>query len=123
MITISPIENLQRLEELFKNHGLFIGENASGVEAKFENESLGYCLFDLDDKGILIHILEPKDDIMMADGILRSALHVAAERSRMNAVYSMGAPEELFEKLGFILDKEKRTLNIDKLFGGCGCKK
>jgi hypothetical protein len=59
---------------------------------------------------------------MLADGVLRSALHVAAERSAMDARYVDTAPVELFKKLGFIKDADEHTLNIDKLFGGCGCK-
>lgn len=123
MISISPVDSLDYLNELFKEFGLEINKKSSAVVALFDKERLGVCLYDIDDKGILIRELSPQDDIMLADGILRSALHVAAERSAMDARFSVEMPCEIFEKLGFILNKEERTLNIDKLFGGCCCGK
>jgi hypothetical protein len=60
---------------------------------------------------------------MLADGILRAALHQAAERSAMDARYSPDVPEALLKTLGFIKDADTRTLDIDKLFGSCcSCK-
>ena len=50
---------------------------------------------------------------MLADGILRSALHIAAERSIMDARYAENASEELFEKLGFVKNKEEKQLDIE----------
>ena len=63
-----------------------------------------------------------KEDLMLADGILRSALHVAAERSAMDAFYNDASDEGFYQKLGFIKSKEEKRLDIDKLFGGCCCK-
>ena len=40
---------------------------------------------------------------MLADGILRSALHVAAERSAMDARYADAAPMDVLKKLDFNL--------------------
>lgn len=123
MISISPVNDCDFLKKLFDEFDLKINEKSSAVVALFDKERLGACLYDIDDKGILIRELSPKDDIMLADGILRSALHVAAERSAMDARYDANMQFEIFEKLGFILNKEERTINIDKLFGGCCCDK
>ena len=41
----------------------------------------------------------------------------------MDAHYSENLDEAILEKLGFILSKEDKSLDIDKLFGGCCCKK
>ena len=123
MITILPVKEKETIVKYYADKGIEFSDNASVVEAKFSDEVLGYCIFDLFSDGITVHTLEPINDIMLADGILRSALHIAAERSAMNALYSEFAPEELFEKLDFILDKKERKLNIDKLFGDCCCKK
>ena len=122
MITISPITDKERLSELYNENKIEFTDAAFGVSAISGTDELGYCLFDLYEKGIEVHILESHNDLSLADGILRSALHVAAERSAMDAVYSKNAPEDLFVKLGFILDKDERKLDIDKLFGGCNCK-
>ena len=121
MITLSACKEEEKIKEIFKEKSLDYNEKSGCVFARFENEILGYCLYYLDEKQICILYLEPQDDIMLADGILRSALHIAAERSAMDASYSEDAPESLFEKLGFILDKNSRKLDIDKLFKGCGC--
>ena len=123
MITISPIIDDSLLKKIFQENNLDKNENSSAVSAVFGEEVLGSCLFDIDDKSILVRSLSPKDDIMLADGILRAALHVAAERCAMNAQYAETAPIDVLDKLGFIKDQEKRTLDIDKLFGGCCCGK
>ena len=123
MITISPEKDKALVEKLFCDSGITASEFSSAVIAKFGAEILGFCLYDLDDKKIVIHKVSPEDDIMLADGILRSALHVAAERSAMDARYSEFADEKLFEKLDFIKNKAEKSLDIDKLFGGCCCQK
>jgi len=92
---------MQGIVTLFAENGVAAGDFSSAVIAKFGGELLGYCLYDLEDRKITVHKISPEDDIMLADGILRSALHVAAERSIMDAHYSDVAPESLFEKLGF----------------------
>lgn len=123
MITVSPQKDKSVVAELFSENGLLVSDFSSAVVAKCGDEVLGFCLYDLDDKKITVHKISPEEDIMLADGILRSALHVAAERSIMNAHYSEYAPEELFEKLEFIKSSSEKSLDIDKLFGGCGCSK
>lgn len=123
MITVSPEKDKTVIAELFSSSGILVNDFSAAVIAKCGDEILGFCLYDLDCKKIIVHKVEPKEDIMLADGILRSALHVAAERSVMDARYSEYAPEELFLKLGFIKNQAEKTLDIDKLFGGCGCQK
>ncbi len=121
MISISPVTDKELLSDLYNKNNIEPNINSSAVAAMFSNECLGYCLFDLDEKSIIIRFLFPQDDLMLADGILRSALHVAAERSAMNAFYSDTVSEETLEKLQFISDKDNKKLDIDKLFGGCCC--
>ena len=123
MISVLPCYDSQVVKELFENHNLEINDNSGCVIARSGELVLGYCLYDLTQKGITVRELEPKSDLSLADGILRSALHVAAERSAMDARYSDTAPEDIFKKLDFIVSAEEKTLNINKLFGGCNCKK
>ena len=61
-------------------------------------------------------------DDFLADGLLRSTLHVAAERSVLNAFYEGADTERLCEKLGFILNRDEKRLDTDKLFKSCCCK-
>ncbi|MDD6479494.1 MAG: hypothetical protein PUF48_06800 [Oscillospiraceae bacterium] len=123
MVTVLKEKDLELVDKLFSSNSVEKTEYSLAVTARFSDEILGYCLFDLEPERIVIHKVEPIEDIMLADGILRSALHIAAERSIMNAFYSKAADEELFLKLGFIKEKAERRLDIDKLFGGCGCKR
>lgn len=123
MISISPVADKERLEELYSKSGVELDEFSCAVAAYDRDKVLGYCLFELYEKGMTVTYLDPLDDIMLADGILRSALHVAAQRSAMDAHYSENLDEAILEKLGFILSKEDKSLDIDKLFGGCCCKK
>ena len=122
MITVLPCKESEKIKQRFLNAGFEFTEKSGFVTAECGGEEIGYCLYYLDEKGICILSLEPQNDIMLADGVLRSALHVAAERSAMDARYVDTAPVEIFKKLGFIKSEDEHTLNIDKLFGGCGCK-
>lgn len=122
MISVIPVKDKKEIEDIFKSRGFEVTENSGAVLAKSGNELLGSCLYYLDQKSIVILSVEPKEDLMLADGILRSALHVAAERSAMDAFYNDASDEGFYQKLGFIKSKEEKRLDIDKLFGGCCCK-
>ena len=123
MIEVKPIHERELLTQLYEKHALSLDGYSGGVLARCGEETLGYCLYTLTERGITVRILEPQDDRFLADGILRSALHVAAERSAMDARYSETAPESLFQTLGFVKDSAQKTLDIDLLFGGCHCQK
>lgn len=121
MISVLPCRDKSKIAELFNKHGLQTDDFSGCVIASTNDEALGYCLYRLDDKKITVFAVEPQGDIPLADGILRSALHVAAERFVLDAYYADCAPIDLFEKIDFIKDREEKRLNIDKLFGGCSC--
>ena len=121
MITVSPLSEKAEIEEFFKKTNLNTDENSGCVVAKSNGEILGFCLYKLTNEGITVIYIEPKDDLPLADGILRSVLHIAASRNVMDARYEGTDNEEIFSKLGFILDKSRKKLDIDKLFRGCGC--
>ena len=121
MISVIPCHNTAEIDALFKKHDLKTDEFSGCVIARAGNEVLGYCLYRLTKKEMVIFAVEPQGDIPLADGILRSALHVAAENFVLDAFYDDCAPIELFELLCFIKNKDEKRLNIDKLFGGCNC--
>lgn len=124
MIYLGPLKDENKIKQLFCAHNLSFGEHSGCVAARDGEQLLGLCLYDLDNEKMTIHYLEPLDDLAFADGILRSTLHVAAERSVMNAFYSEAAPEEVFKKLLFVKNSDEKSLNIDKLFESCcGCNK
>lgn len=121
MISVLPCKDSQQIEALFKKHNIVTDEFSGCVIAQTGDEILGYCLYRLDSKSIKVFAVEPQNDIMLADGILRSALHVAAENFVLDAYYDDSADIDLFKKLDFIKDANEKRLNIDKLFGGCNC--
>ena len=123
MISVLPCRDKVKIAELFNKHGLQTDDFSGCVIASTNDEALGYCLYRLDSKKITVFAVEPQGDIPLADGILRSTLHVAAERSIMNAFYSGGDIEKLCEKLGFIKDRAEKSLKINKLFEACCCER
>lgn len=123
MITLKPMTDKNAVELIYDKKGLVYNENSGCVTAECNNEVLGLCLYDLDKEKMVIRFIEPLNDIPLADGILRSTLHVAAERSIMDARYADTTDEDFFQKTGFIKNREEKSLNINKLFGGCNCQK
>ncbi len=121
MISVLPCRDKKEIERLFKKHNLQTNEFSGCVIASEKQTVLGYCLYNLNKQQMMVLSLEPQGDIPLADGILRSALHVAAENFVLDARYDDCAPVGLFEILGFIKNESEKTLNIDKLFGGCNC--
>lgn len=121
MISVLPCKDRAQIEALFKNHNIDTDDNSGCVIARTGNEVLGYCLYSLTEKTMTVFAVEPQGDIPLADGILRSALHVAAENFVLDVFYADCAPIDLFRTLQFIKNESEKRLNIDKLFGGCNC--
>ncbi len=121
MISVLPCRDRLEIEKLFNNHGLKTDEFSGCVIANEKQKVLGYCLYSLNKKTMTVFAVEPQNDIPLADGILRSALHVAAENFVLDTFYDDCAPVELFRMLGFVKNEDEKRLNIDKLFGGCSC--
>ncbi len=119
MLTLAPMGYKAQIESIFNEKGIAVSEYSGCVTAKNGDEVLGFCLYELDDKKITVHYIEPLDDIPLADGILRSTLHVAAERSVMNAFYTDTVPESFLKTIGFIKNADDKSLDIDKLFKSC----
>lgn len=124
MIEVLPIRDETKVKDFFESRNYEYKEGCGCVVARCGNDFLGYCTYILDKDKITVLNLEPTDDLMMADGILRSALHVADSRMIDKAFYSADSPEDIFKKLGFIKNQSERTLAIEKLKESCcGCKK
>lgn len=124
MLTVKPEKNPDVLKPLFAKNGVTYTEYSLAVIARADAEELGLCLFDVNAHLAMIRYLEPKTDLSLADGILRSAIHVALCNGATEAYYDNTAPEELFQKLKFIKNIDKKELNINKLFSSCqNCEK
>ncbi len=124
MITISPVKDKAEIEKYYLQFNQPFTENCGITLAQTDNKFLGCCLYEIDDKKIVINLITPQDDIMLVDGILRSALHIADFRGITDAFYSQTAPETLFKKLSFIKNEQEKSLKIEKLHeSGCCCQK
>lgn len=119
MIELRPLSDKNEMLCFYKKAELEVNEYSGCVKAADKGDVLGFCLYDLTQQRITIRYIEPLDDLGLADGILRSTLHVAAEKSIMNAFYADTVPEDFFKKLNFIKDESEKSLNIDKLFQSC----
>lgn len=119
MIEIIVSNDTNDTERLFCNHSLEYSGECLCVKAVSKNEVLGFCLFEILGNTVVIHHIEPNDDVMLSDGILRSALHIADERGVFEAYYKKTVSEELLVKLNFIENHEKRQLKFRNLFEKC----
>ena len=123
MLKLGPIKNEKETENIFKQKGFKYSEYSGCVKAQNGEKTEGLCLYELTNEKITILYIEPTTDIPLADGILRSTLHIAAERSILNAFYGDKMSEDFLNKIGFIKSKAEKTLDIDKLFKSCcGCQ-
>ncbi len=119
MIEIHPLRDKEKLAKLYVENKVKMNEDSMAVVCADSDEVLGFCLFDMLENSLVIHSLDPKNDLILVDGILRSALHVGVENGIMSAFYSENAPEDVFSKLKFIKNNENKELNVDKLFSSC----
>lgn len=115
-------EEKETARKYFLDNGIDFSETSGMLAAKDKNEILGYSLYTLNEKEMAV-IKIVSDDLMLFDGILRSTLHIAAERGVMRALYADSLDKTSLEKLSFIKDEGEKTLDIDKLFKSCcGCE-
>ena len=119
MLTLGPVSDREMVKSIFNEKNIEYNENSQCVSCTDEKEILGFCLFDLEKDKITVKYIEPVTDIALADGILRSSLHVAAVRSITAAYYDDTVPEDFLQSVKFIKNKNEKTLNIDKLFESC----
>lgn len=119
MIELAPLKDKNTIKQYFLKYELEFDEFSGVVTAKNGQEIIGFCIYSLDNEKMTVLYIEPISDIPLADGILRSTLHVAAERSIMNAFYAKTVPENFLEKIDFIKSKNEKSLKIDKLFKSC----
>lgn len=121
MITLKTTDKTEA-KAIFKKEEIEFFDYSNCLCAKDQDKILGYCLFDIKEGEMTIRAIEPQNDLMLLDGILRSTLHVAASRNIKEATWSQKAPAKIFKTLGFVTEESK--LNINKLYeSGCSCCK
>ncbi len=124
MITVLPVKSEADIKEFYTRFNQNFTENSGVTVARSGDDFLGCCLYEIDNEKIVINFITPEDDIMLADGILRSALHIADFRGIIDAFYTDNAPVALFKTLDFIKNEQEKSLKIQKLHeSACCCQK
>ncbi len=124
MLEVLKCEDFEITKKLFLNNGLDFSGDGLAVRAMFGKECLGYALFKIEDTAAFIFTIQPVDDIMLADGLLRTALHIGNERGITEAFYTDESLVPLLEKLDFIENMAEKRLKLQNLFTDCcGCLK
>ena len=118
MITVFPIKDREKTAEYFKKCGCKYSAHSGCCEAVCGNETLGYGIYELDESKMTVLSVESENGLMLADGILRSVLHLASRRG-ISEVYCSDKALPLCEKLGFIKSKEEKQLDISLLTKDC----
>lgn len=98
MVTLSVLKDKEKTARLFSEKGIEQNENSLCLVAFDGKNDLGISLFDITKDKAIIKYIEPLNDVSLADGILRSTLHIAAERFVMNVFYDSETVPEDFSK-------------------------
>jgi len=118
MLYLAPVSK-EEAKEFYKKSVFEFSKNSGCLCCKDGETILGFSLYDLDEKKMTVKYIEPIEDIALADGILRSTLHIAAENGVMDAFYSDTLSLEFLKKISFIKNENEKRLDIDKLFKSC----
>lgn len=120
MLEIKVIEDSAKKAEILSLHSKTEGE----IMAAFDRgEIIAYTIFSLSEKSATVENIVPEEDIALADGMLRSTIHVALTRGKSEVYYADTVNEKLLKTLKFIKDEDKKLLNHEKLFESCCCGK
>jgi len=123
MLEIKVLTDENKIGELLDRVGTEPSFDRGVMAAVDRDEVLAFSVFSLSADSMTIEYIEPSTDIPLADGMLRSTIHVALTRGKSEVFYAETVSKSLLETLKFIKDPEKRLLDSDKLFQSCcGCK-
>ncbi len=123
MIEIKVLEDRSKVSELLSSIGLEPSFDMGVMAAMDKDEVLAFSVFSLSGDSMTIERIVPETDIPLADGMIRSTIHVALSRGKNEVFYGEGVSEKLLSILKFIKDADRKLLDSDKLFQSCcGCK-
>lgn len=121
MLQIIKKDGVKGYENILRELCLENDESVSVSEALNGGKADGFGIYKLEPDLITVYKISDNNDLMLADGILRSILFLAASRGVEKAVFENDAPD-IAKKLGLI--KSCNILEpISDIFGGCeSCK-
>lgn len=122
MLQILKKDGNDGYEQLLNELGLTGNQNVRISEAVNGDEVNGFGIYELNPDAMIIYKISDSGDLMLADGVLRSILFLAALKGVEKAVFENGS-DGLARRLGMI--KEGNVLEpISDIFGGCeGCNR
>ncbi len=123
MIKVVQLDSYEETKRVFGDKKIEFGPFHFCSVALDGEEKIGECLYKYDNGSVIIKEISPKNDFLLVDGILRSVFFVASNKGIEEAFYENEEHETIFEKLGFLLDKNNKSLKLKKIFEACeGCK-
>lgn len=123
MIEVLKVENTEVIKETYFAKKIEYNDGDMLICATQNKNVIGQVLFSCNAKEITLKYAEPKEDILLLDGLIRSMLHYASENCIENAFYTDTAPIEQLNKLRFIEDMNNKSLKMLGLLGSCeNCK-
>ena len=123
MLYLGPVKEKSEIKRLFEERNFVFSDKSGCLTAKSGDEVIGLSLYELDSESMTVLHIEPVTDVALADGILRSTLHIACENGVMTAYYADTLPLDFLKKINFIKSESEKTLLVDKLFKSCcGCE-
>ncbi len=119
MLQVLVCDDEKVVKNLFEQNGLILNDNSFALRALSGEEMLGFCLFEISGDKITVLCVNPEKDRLLADGLIRSTLHVGCERGVTEAFYGEKVSEELLLKIGFIEEKANKKLKLQNLYSDC----
>ena len=123
MLEIKVLTDENKIRELLNQVGAAPSFDRGIMAAVDGEEVIAFSVFTLSADSMTVEYIVPDSDVPLADGMLRSTIHVALSRGKNEVYYAETVSEKLLKLLKFIKDPEKKLLDSDKLFESCcGCK-
>ncbi len=123
MVEVLKISDINVIKSTYAAKNIKYESGDMLIAATEQENVIGQILFSANKEEIVLKYAEPKEDILLLDGLVRSMLHFASENCIQKAFYEDTAPVGQLKKLNFIDDFDNKTLKMLGLLGSCAnCK-
>lgn len=123
MLEIYPIKENEILKEKFALKGMNATDRSAGYIAYDGGEAVGISLFNVEDKFANIFVIEPENDALLCDSLIRSVINYAANRGVFKLVCATEQTKAIATKLTY-LAADGEEIDVIGMMQGCkNCKK
>lgn len=123
MIEVKLVTDFAKVKELCNACGICDTDRKNIMAATDKGEVLAYSVFFMDENSMTICRVVPTNDYLLADGIIRSTMHIAVTRGIDKLYYTDDVDEKMLSTLRFIKQKEEKLLDCQVLFKDKCCGK